>query len=223
MEKEMNTKKSSLVRIGYLLGIIGVIQFIVLTIIAMFAYPGGYSFSHNFFSSLGMANSANNHLPNIASRIIFIITCTITALMNIPFSVALRTNLKDSLAEKILGWFATILSIGSSPFLSLLAFSPADVHGFGYLHLQATRIFFMLFGIAIIIYTIVFFINKRYNKIVACYGILVALAALVYINVFMFNAIFQKFTIYLMIVWVVVQGVYLLYRKPQMFIKNTTA
>jgi hypothetical membrane protein len=202
--------KSNLIRTGYWLGVIGVIQFIVLTIIAMIIYPGGYSFSHNFFSSLGMVNSANNHMLNTASRIIFIIACTITAVMNIPFSLALRTNLKDAKPEKTIGWIGTILSIGSSPFLSLLSIYPADVHGYGHLHLQMTRIFFMLFGLAVVIYTIACFINKRYNKAIASYGVLVAIFALVYINVFMFNAVFQKFTIYLMILWVIVQGVYLL-------------
>ncbi len=209
----METNKSNLVRIGYWLGVVGVIQFIVLTIIAMFVYPGGYSFPHNFFSSLGMVHSANNHMLNTASRILFIIACTITAIMNIPFSLALRTNLKDSKAEKTIGWIGTILSIGSSPFLFLLSIYPADVHGYGYLHLQMTRIFFMLFGLAVIIYTIAFFINKKYNKVIACYGILVAIFALVYINAFMFNAVFQKFTIYLMIFWVIVQGGYLLKRE----------
>jgi hypothetical membrane protein len=207
----MGMNKSRLVRTGYWVGIIGVAQFIILTIIAMLVYPGGYSFSHNFFSSLGMMNSANNHLPSTASRILFIIACTITAIMNIPFSLALRTNLKDTMAEKILGWTGMILSIGSTPFLFLLSIFPADVHG--HIHLQTTRIFFLLFGLAVIIYTPTFFINKRYNKAIASYGILVAVMALVYIFFFIFNAMFQKFTIYLMIFWVIVQGVYLINRN----------
>ncbi len=207
----MDTNKSNLVRIGYWLGVIGVIQFIILTIIAMFTYPGGYSFTHNFFSSLGRMSSANNHMPSIASRIIFIIACTITAIMNIPFGLALRTNLKDTMSEKILSWIGTILSIGSTPFLFLLSIFPADVR-FGP-HMLATRLFFLLFGLGVIIYTPAFFLSKRYNKVVASYGILVAIMAILYMSLFIFNALFQKFTIYMMILWVIVQGVYLLKRK----------
>jgi len=207
----MNTNKSNLVQIGYCAGIISVAQFIILTVVAMLIYPGGYSFSHNFFSSLGMVNSANNHLPSTASRIIFIIACTITAIMNIPFSLALRTNLTETKAEKYLGWIGTVLAISSSPFLFLLSIFPADT--LGNIHLQVTRIFFLLFGLAVIIYTAAFFVNKWYNKIIASYGILVAIMAIVYILLFMFNAIFQKFTIYLMILWVIVQGAYLLKKE----------
>jgi hypothetical membrane protein len=204
-------KRDKLIRLSYWLGVIGIVQFIILTIIAMIVYPGGYSFSRYFFSTLGCVNSVTNHLPSMAPRILFIIACTITAVMNIPFSLALRTNLKDSRAEKFFAWLGTILSIASSPFLSLLAIFPADLKI--NLHLQVTRIFFMLFGLAVIIYTIAFFINKKYNKIIASYGILVAIMAIAYINIFMFNPIFQKITVYMMILWVVVQGVYLLKRK----------
>jgi hypothetical membrane protein len=212
----MNTQKSSLIRIGYLLGIIGVAQFIILTIIAMFVYPGGYSFSHNFFSSLGMVNSANNHLPNPASRIIFIITCTITALFNIPFSLALRTNFTETKTEKYLSWFGTILNIISSVFLILLALYPVNVQTRP--HMLATKLFFLLFGLSIIIYTPAFFINKHYNKLIAFYGVLVAASAIIYMKFLILNAAFQKFTIYFMISWIIVQGVYLWKRKE--YIEN---
>jgi hypothetical membrane protein len=207
----MNTQKSSWVRIGYLLGIIGVIQFIILTIIAMLVYPGGYYFSGNFFSNLGQVASANNGMPSMPSRILFIIACTITAIMNIPFILALRTNLNDTKAERIFGWTGTILSIGASPFLFLLSALAVDV----YLgpHMLATKLFFLLFGLAIIIYTPALFLNKTYNKILAFYGVLVAIAALLYIFVFIQNAAVQKFTVYFMISWVIVQGVYLWKRK----------
>jgi len=204
-------QKSNLVRLGYLSGIIGVIQFIVLTAIAMAIYPGGYSLFGNFFSQLGCTISSNNHLPSMPSRIIFIITCTITAIVNIPFSLALRTNLVDTKAEKILGWAGTFLAISSSPFLFLVSIFAVDVQ-FGP-HMLATRLFFLLFGLAVIVYTPAFFINKRYNKVIAFYGVLVAASAILYMYVLILNAAFQKFTVYFMISWVIVQGVYLWKRK----------
>ena len=207
----MNTQKSSLVRIGYLLGIISVAQFIILTIIAMLVYPGGYYFSDNFFSNLGCMNSVNNGQPSMPSRIIFIIACTITAIMNIPFILALRTNLVDTKAEKILGWAGTFLGIGSSPLLFLVSIFAVDVQ-LGP-HMLATRLFFLLFGLSVIIYTPAFFINKHYNKLIAFYGVLVAASAIIYMKLLILNAAFQKFTVYFMISWVIVQAVYLLKRK----------
>jgi hypothetical membrane protein len=207
----MNTQKSSLVRIGYLSGIIGTIQFIVLTIIAMLIYPGGYYFSDNFFSNLGQTVSANNGLPSMPSRILFIIACTIIAIMNIPFILALRTNFTENKAEKYLSWFGTILNIVSSVFLILLALYPVNIQTEP--HMLATRLFFLLFGLSVIIYTPAFFINKHYNKLIAFYGVLVAAAAIIYMKFLILNAAFQKFTIYFMISWIIVQGVYLWKRK----------
>lgn len=200
-------QKSNLVRLGYLSGIIGVIQFIVLTAIAMAIYPGGYSLFGNFFSQLGCTISSNNHLPSMPSRIIFIIACTLTAILNIPFMLALQTNFTQTKAQKFLSGIGTFLCIAASPFLALLSIFPANLQ-FGP-HILVTRLFFLLFGLAIIIYTPALFLNKAHNKILAFYGVLVAISALLYIYLFIQNAAFQKFTIYFMISWIIVQGVYL--------------
>jgi hypothetical membrane protein len=125
--------------------------------------------------------------------------------------LALRTNFTRTKAEKYLSGAGTFLGIFASPFLALLSIFPANLQ-FGP-HMLATRFFFLLFGLAIIIYTPALILNKDYNKVLAFYGVLVAIAALLYIFLFILNAAFQKFTIYLMISWVIVQGVYLLKRK----------
>lgn len=177
----------------------------------MVVYPGGYSFSNNFFSNLGQTASANNGQPSILSRILFFVACTIIAIMNIPFILALRTNFIETKAEKYLSWFGTILNIVSSVFLILLALYPADVQLEP--HMLATRLFFLLFGLSVIVYTPAFFINKHYNKLIAFYGVLVAASAIIYMKFLILNAAFQKFTVYFMISWVIVQGIYLLKKK----------
>jgi len=207
----MNTQKSSLVRIGYLSGIIAVIQFVILTAIAMAIYPGGYSLFRNLFSQLGCTVLSNNGQSCMPSRIIFIIACTITAVLNIPFMLALRTNFTQTKAEKYLSGAGTFLGITASPFLSLLSIFPANLQ-FG-AHILVTRLFFLLFGQAVIIFTTALILNKNYNKVMAFYGVLVAIAALLYIFLFIQNAAFQKFTVYFMISWVIVQGIYLWNRK----------
>lgn len=207
MRSRTSPKSASARQVGYLAGIIGVAQFIVLTAIAMAIYPGGYSLLGNFFSELGCTLTARNHLPCMPSRIIFIIACTITALLNIPFMLAMRTNFTQVKSEKYLSGIGTILGILASPFLSLLAIIPANLQ-YGP-HLMATRLFFLFFGLAIITYTPALILNKNYNKIIACYGALVAIMALLYIFLFILNPAFQKITVYLMISWVIVQGVYL--------------
>jgi len=207
----MNTQKSNWIRFGYLSGVIAVSQFIILSAVAMAIYPGGYSLFGNFFSQLGCTVSANNGEPCMPSRIIFMIACTITAVLDIPFMLALRTNFTQTKAEKYLSGTGAFFGIAASPFLFLLSIFPANLQ-FGP-HILVTRLFFLLFGLAIIIYTPALILNKNHNKAMAFYGVLVAIAALIYIFLFIQNAAFQKFTVYFMISWVIVQGVYLWKRK----------
>jgi hypothetical membrane protein len=217
----MKTQKSNWIRFGYLVGVIAVAQFIILSAVAMAVYPGGYSLFGNFFSQLGCTVSANNGEPCMPSRIIFMIACTVTAILNIPFILALRTNCTKTKAGKYLSGAGTFFGIAASPFLALLSIFPANLQ-FGP-HILATRLFFLLFGLAIIIYTPALILNKDYNKGIAWYGVPVAIAALLYIFFFIQNAAFQKFTVYFMISWVVVQGVYLWNRTTPSHTKNSSA
>jgi len=190
--------------LGAFLGIIGGLQFIIITIIAMFFYPGGYSFFDNFFSHLGFTKSANNGQPNTISFILFIISMAIGAIFWIPFWLCLRTVFTEKKKLRYMSSLGTILGLISCPFLLLIALTPGDLvlelHGF------ATRLFFLLFALAIIIYSIVILFDKKFENIFAYVGFAMAILLLLYMSIFLLNAAFQKITVYVLISWVIIQG-----------------
>ncbi|MBD3214671.1 MAG: DUF998 domain-containing protein [Candidatus Lokiarchaeota archaeon] len=208
--------------IGYLCGIIGITQFVFLTIIAMVIYPGGYSFWNNYFSHLGTFTSLINGESSIGSYIIWIITCSITSICLIPFWLTLRNNFLKSMIEHKISKIGTILGIASLPFLALIALFPIEFKNmtpsspfynlffiFEILHLLSMYVFFILFATAIIMYSIDFFINKDYNPILGIYGVIVAIIIIIEI-VFpvQLGATFQKVTVYSSISFVVVCSLY---------------
>ena len=46
-------------RVACLIAVIGTLQMIILTLIAMILYPDGYSFSDHYFSHLGLTHTPN--------------------------------------------------------------------------------------------------------------------------------------------------------------------
>jgi hypothetical membrane protein len=190
--------------LGAFLGIVGGIQFIIVTIIAMFFYPGGYSFFENFFSHLGFTKSANNGQPNTVSLILFIISMAIGAIFWIPFWLSLQTVFKDTKKSRYMSLLGAILGLISCPFLLLIALSPGNL--VLELHLLVTRIFFLSFALAIMIFSIVILFNKEYENIFAYIGFTMAILLLLYMSIFLLNAAFQKITVYVLISWVIIQG-----------------
>ena len=84
-------------RWAFILGMVGCVQFIFLTVVAMFLYPGGsyadhdttgYSFWINFFSDLGRTETFGEH-PNATSMALFI---TALSLASLTLVAALRPN-----------------------------------------------------------------------------------------------------------------------------------
>jgi len=193
-----------------LLGIIAGIQFIILTIIAMLIYPGGYTFWEHFFSNLGCVEAYEpgglaRGLSNIPCYIIFVITCTTAAILVIPFGLGLNDLFKESKIEKYLSTIGTIFIIVAAPNLSLLAIFPSDVLNTP--HILTTQFFFLFYGIAIIIFSVAILFNKNYANYYSYIGFIIATFLILYTFVFLFNAMFQKLTVYLTILWSVVQGI----------------
>lgn len=115
---------------------VGCVQFIVLTTIAMFYYPGGtytnhdavgYSFWYNFFSDLGRRATFSG-ASNTVSHILFV-----TALCFAAFALALAFAALPQLFAKVksakrlaaLGSIVGIISVIS--YIGIAAF-PADLH-----------------------------------------------------------------------------------------------
>ncbi|MBD3256480.1 MAG: hypothetical protein GF383_15400 [Candidatus Lokiarchaeota archaeon] len=197
-----------------LCGIIAGIQFIVLTIIAMVIFPGGYIFWEHFFSNLGCIRAyepggiTESRGLNDICRIIFIITCTSAAIFIIPFILGLNSFFSESKLKKKLSNVGTLFAILAAPNLSLLAIYPGDgLHGLREAHVLTTQLFFIFYGISIMIFSAVFLIDKDYENFYGFIGVFIAVLLILYAFIFLYNAAFQKITVYSTILWSVIQGI----------------
>ncbi|MFW9999132.1 MAG: hypothetical protein ACFE88_03365 [Candidatus Hermodarchaeota archaeon] len=91
MRPKINLKKKA-----YVLIIVRNVQFITLTIIAMFFYKGGtyidtsssgYLFWYNYFSDLGRT-VAHSGIQNMISWILFTVSLSLWGIFQIPFYIA---------------------------------------------------------------------------------------------------------------------------------------
>jgi len=90
--------------------IVGGIQFVVLTLLAMLFYPGGtktdpttpgYSFFRNFFSELGLTRGYGGQ-PNTISTALFVVSLTVTGIALALFFVGFTQFFRRSLSGRIL-------------------------------------------------------------------------------------------------------------------------
>ncbi|TFG29170.1 DUF998 domain-containing protein [Candidatus Thorarchaeota archaeon] len=200
-------------RLGAFLGILGGIIFIIVTFIAMLTYPEGYSFFENYFSQLGL--TVTNSQPSMLNYILFSIACTSAAVCLVPFLFAMRTVFTETLQLKLLSWIGTILGIAAAPNLSALALFAADV--FPTEHGLTTLLFFLLITIGILVYSVAILLNNNYQNLYALIGFAVVLICFLHIGAFFSplfvqfgTALWQKVSVYALILWSAFQGYYLL-------------
>ncbi|MFW9958612.1 MAG: hypothetical protein ACFFCT_11135 [Candidatus Odinarchaeota archaeon] len=196
------------------LGILGGIIFVVVTFITMLTYPGGYSFLDNYFSELGL--TVTNGYPSMLNYALFSIACTSAAVCLVPFLLAMRTLFVETSTLKILSWIGTVLGIAAAPNLSALALFAADVYGTQ--HFWTTMLFFLLITLGIFVYSIAILLNKSYGNIYALIGFIVVVICFLHVGAFFIpevaiyfgTAVWQKLSVYALILWSVFQGYNLL-------------
>ncbi|MBD3228066.1 MAG: hypothetical protein GF329_07740 [Candidatus Lokiarchaeota archaeon] len=190
-----------------ILAVIGAIQFIIITIIAMFFYPGGYLVFEYTFSYLGTTVAENGAINSI-SRLLFVLACTLAAILLNPFWVVMPTLFLQKKSIKYLSLLGSFCGIVSSPFLYLLAIIPGDIDFVG--HIIATNIFFLLFAAAIIIYSIAILLNTEYENVYGWVGmafsILIILYPLVFRNIYPIRSLMQRIVVYGFVLWIVYQS-----------------
>ena len=151
-----------------LIRMICIVQFVILTGIAMFFYAGGtlinpnssgYSFWTNFFSDLGQTKVYSGK-DNTVSYIIFVITLTILGISTIIFAITMPSLFEEVDVEHG-------LSINGSIFFTLsgiatigVAFTPMDTSLIG--HFLFVSAMTLTEFIGIIFYIIAIFHNKKY-------------------------------------------------------------
>ena len=149
---------------------IGCGLFVLLTVIAMFFYPGGtftdfntrgYSFFQNFFSELGMARTHTGG-PKTVSLILFLISMFLSGSGMIAFFASFPQFFRNTRPNRILSLLGSALGIISGVcFIGVAAF-PADVNL--PLHTGLVMWAFRLFPAAVLCYVSVMFREKTYPR-----------------------------------------------------------
>lgn len=173
---------------AYILMIIGVIQGLILTTLAMIFYAGGtavnnnapgYSFWANFFSDTGRTKAWSGR-DNTISYIIFTITLTIYGIIMIPFNLAFSQLFNETSKEKKLSKIASLFVIITGIFFVGIAFTPYDVYSNE--HILFVLIAFLALFLSSVFYTIAMNLSKSYpNRYMYTYLIFAIISGIYYI------------------------------------------
>ena len=193
----------SLGRLACKVAIFGVLQFLLLTFLAAFFYPGGYDYFWYYFSDLGAVVARNGELNSISSTLFFV-TLTVNALALIPFWLILRSLFTESTVEKFLSILGSVLGLISSPFIIGVALFPIDTQLDT--HILVTLIFFLLFTLASLLYSIAIILNQNYPNYFGLIGfVLFAISLVIFMDPIAPHVAFlQKLLAYGYFIWVLI-------------------
>jgi hypothetical protein len=144
------------------------VQFIVLTVVAMLAYPGGatagptmgrYSFFTNFFSTLGLTETSGGE-PNTVSMILFVVALTTAGMGMIAFFMAMPRFFRHRRGVYALSWLGSLFGVMSGMSYIGVAFTPANLL-LG-LHTNFVLLAFRAFLVVVAVYAVVIFISPEY-------------------------------------------------------------
>ncbi|MFX1515042.1 MAG: hypothetical protein ACFFC6_01955 [Promethearchaeota archaeon] len=220
-------KKYDWRQIAFLFTIVGCIQFLVLSSIAMVFYGGGtqinpnstgYIFFMNLFSDLGRTESFGN--PNPISSILFITTLVLSSFGFLTYFIAIPGIISVNKPEhmKIL----TALGIITAGFFSAIALTPANL--FPHLHDFIVLIaFIFLFSLSLVMYFLlrdVETIPRIYHLVFLVFSCLIALYGLVSLVTAFFPGNLQEFSLFFR---VLVQKVVIYYLIACLFFQSLGA
>lgn len=200
------------------------VQFVVLTAVAMWFYPGGsiadptsrgYSFFTNFFSELGLTRSHSGG-PNTISFILFFVALTLAGAGLVLFSVAFRPFFTHSTAGQVLSAIGSLFGIVSGICFVGVAWAPADVQLA--LHGQFVLWAFQALPVAALLYAAVILLDKNYPRRFAVVFLAFALLLVLYVllltrgpsfdtaQAVMIQATGQKLIVYASIITILIQS-----------------
>lgn len=146
--------------------IAGCLVFAVLTVVAMFFYPGGtftdpdargYSFFENFFSELGMLRTHAGE-PKAVSLVLFVLSMFLVGVGMALFFLAFPRLFRRTPAGRALGTLGSILGVLSAFCFWGVAAFPVDVNLPA--HTQSVIWAFRLFPAAVLCYAVVLFSER---------------------------------------------------------------
>jgi hypothetical protein len=167
--------------------IIGSGLFIVLTVIAMFLYPGGslidpttkgYSFFSNFFSELGFLVTKSGAV-NTPSAVLFIASLTMVGLGLVLFFLAFPQFFQGTRAGRNLSLLGSTFGVLSGICFVGVAWAPGDVNLD--LHVFFVMWAFRLFPLAVFFYAIAIFRKPDYPNAYGWVFIIFGLLLVAYI------------------------------------------
>jgi hypothetical membrane protein len=193
-------------RVSCIITILGGFQFILLTFIAMIFYPGGYSFTENYFSNLGTTVTETGS-PNNISRILFLIACVVVGASLIPFWTVLTTLFSKSKLTYCISLFGSSVGIASALCLMGVGIFAEDTQNF--LHSTSARMFFICIMIAILTYSFVILLNSEYPNIYSFLGVAFSISSILFLYIFRYSTqlsvVMQKIIVYGFCFWAVLQ------------------
>ncbi len=152
------------------------VQFLVLTLVAMLAYPGGsiagspsesYSFFSNFFSELGMTVTRSGE-SNTVSMVLFVTALTLAGFGLIVFFVAMPQFFRQKRIIHALSWLGSAFGVVSGASYIGVAFTPADLLREPHTDFVLTA--FRSFLVVVAFYALVIFLSPGYpNRYAAVY------------------------------------------------------
>jgi hypothetical membrane protein len=208
----------------FLLAMVGCLQFVVLSAVAMPFYPGatysdnsttGYTFTQNFFSDLGRT-AAHDGDPNTVSMLLFIVALSLAGLSLIVFFLTVPPHFAGNRTARRLSIIGSIVGVISGLGFIGIAATPADVN------LTVHRLFvyiaFTGFLLVVFCYSAAILKSRAYPRAYAYAYLAYAVVLAVYL-VLLFSgpevettrgltiqAVGQKVVVYTGIVCVVIQS-----------------
>ena len=214
-------------KLSYLFVLIGCIQFVILTIIAMLVYAGGtwvspytsgYSFWNNYFSDLGRTKNFLGE-SNLASFILFTIAACGAGISFIPFFIAYPNLFKEeSSLQKWLSYLGSCIGIFSAISFIGIGLTPYDLYFDA--HVIFVRLAFSSALFMAIFYSIVILMNKNYQLPYKIIFLWFTVMLLLYVLLLFFGptnvtaegsfiqVVGQKIIVYSMIFNLIIQGSY---------------
>lgn len=182
---------------------LGVIQFILLTLLAVIFYPGGFDFYSQYFSELGATMARNGEFNSVSSSL-FLVANFVIGLTFIPFWLEIPSILRDTRGMKVARNLGSVLGLMSSPFIMVAACYPIDTQF--KMHYQMFMVFFPLFNVASLIYSITLILDQRINEKYGILGLLLfAISILVILNPSAsYVSFLQKILLYGYFIWVLI-------------------
>jgi hypothetical protein len=139
--------------------------FVVLTAIGMMYFPGGYAFSGNYFSEIGMWYVNSGADANPIGAILFPIALISAGLGLIVYFIGITQLCTQTQLQKIIVWISAAIGLVSGICFIGVAFTPANFENLLGLHSQFVLWAFQLFPLAVIFQMVAIFMDKTYpNK-----------------------------------------------------------